>query len=100
MDIQFRDVLFFDKMITPKIITWVYWLLLALIIIGGIGTMFVSFLGGLLSMAAGLVFARVWCELMMLFFKINESVRRIADAQAGVVEIDSDDAITVEDATE
>ena len=35
-----KDVLYFDIMLTPKIITALYWLLLAGSVIGGIGSMF------------------------------------------------------------
>lgn len=38
-----KSVLLFDKMLPPKIITIVYWLLLLPAIIGGIGSMFSSF---------------------------------------------------------
>jgi Domain of unknown function (DUF4282) len=35
-----KALLFFDSMITPKIITFVYWLLLLAAVVGGIGSMF------------------------------------------------------------
>jgi hypothetical protein len=84
MDIQIRDVFFFDTMIAPKIITGVYWLLLAVTVVGGIFTMFTSFLAGLLGMIVAVVFVRIWCELMILLFKVNENIKRLADATAGV----------------
>ncbi len=40
-----RQVLFFDSMITPRIITFVYWLLLLVVAFSGIGSMFFGFGG-------------------------------------------------------
>lgn len=82
-----KDVLFFDSMLTPKIITFVYWLLLAASVIGGIGTWFGgyggltfgSFLTGLAIMVGGGIGARIWCELLIVLFKINENTKKIAD---------------------
>jgi hypothetical protein len=82
-----RDVLFFESMLTPKIITAVYWLLLILCVFGGIGSMFSGyqgftfggFLGGLAIMLGGAIGARIWCELLIVLFKIHENIRKIAD---------------------
>ena len=45
-----KDIFFFDSMLTPKIITVVYWLLLASAVFSGLATMFAgyekNFLGG------------------------------------------------------
>jgi hypothetical protein len=35
-----KDFLFFDKMLTPKIIIFVYWLLLLVAVVGGLSSMF------------------------------------------------------------
>ncbi len=78
-----KDVLFFDKMLTPKIITFVYWLLLAAAVFGGIGSMFAGYGGfgfgkfimGIVYAAAGAVFARIWCELLIVLFKMNEALQ-------------------------
>ena len=35
-----KDFLFFDKMIMPKVITFIYWLALLGCIVGGLATMF------------------------------------------------------------
>ena len=40
-----RQILFFDSMLTPKVITLVYWLLLFGALITGIGTWFTGFGG-------------------------------------------------------
>ncbi|WP_019567523.1 DUF4282 domain-containing protein [Thioalkalivibrio sp. ALMg13-2] len=84
-----RDLFFFDTMLTPKIITIVYWLLLVGVALAGIGTMFtggrfgnemtfVSFLMGLGVIIFGAIGARVWSELLIVIFKIHENLKKMA----------------------
>ena len=80
-----RDVLFFDNMLTPKIITIVYWLLLLAAIVGGLGSMFGGYGGftigkfflGLFYVVAGAIGARIWCELLIVLFKMNEALQEM-----------------------
>ena len=82
-----KGILFFDNMLTPKIITFVYWLLLLVAVVSGIGAMFTgysgvtfgSFIMGIGIAIAGAVGARIWCELLIVLFKINENIKKIAD---------------------
>ncbi|MGO5000600.1 DUF4282 domain-containing protein [Oceanisphaera sp. W20_SRM_FM3] len=82
-----RNVLFFDSMLTPKIITVVYWIMLAgtaLFGLIGIGAALFSgnlagFFISLFGTAAGLVFTRMWCELLIVLFKINGNLQKVAD---------------------
>ena len=76
---EIRDVLFFDKMLTPTIIVVVYWILAVGAILGGIGMMFAnSFISGLLVIVFGVLFARIWCELLIVLFKINEHMQTVS----------------------
>jgi hypothetical protein len=72
--VEFRDLLFFDKLIMPKVITFVYWLMLFGCIIGGLVTMFGSFISGLGILIGGVILSRLYCELMIVLFKMNESL--------------------------
>jgi len=80
-----NDFLKFDNMITPKIITFVYWLLLLGVLCGGLASMFggfggfsiVRFLLGLLYMVLGALGARIWCELLIVLFKMNEALQEM-----------------------
>jgi hypothetical protein len=73
-----RDFFFFDKMLTPKVITIIYWLMLISVVIGGLTYMFtVSLLTGLLVLVGGLIAVRIWCELAVIFFKMNEALQAI-----------------------
>jgi hypothetical protein len=65
-----KSILFFDNMLTPKIITLVYWLLLLATVAGGFGFIFGGYEGftfgklfmGVFYMLAGAVGARIWCD--------------------------------------
>lgn len=77
-----RSVFFFDSMLTPKIITFVYWLLLLIAIVSGVAAMmnqYDGFLMGLAIIVFGAIGARLWCELMIVLFKINENVQKMAN---------------------
>ena len=78
-----KDLLFFESMLTPKIITIVYWFLLLVAVVSGLGTMFSGqFIGGILVLVGGMLGARIWCELLIVLFKSNENIKKIANGQA------------------
>ncbi|MCW0353964.1 DUF4282 domain-containing protein [Pantoea ananatis] len=71
----------FDKLITPKIITALYLVTVALLAIAAVITFFtrgVNSAGLILLLMA--VFARVFFESIMVSFKNNEYLRRIAES--------------------
>ena len=80
-----KELLYFDKMVTPNIITIVYWLLLLVAVISGLGTIFgqpggvtfMSFIGGIFMAVAGSIFARIWCELLIVLFKMNDALQEL-----------------------
>jgi hypothetical protein len=72
-------------MITPTIITFIYWLALLAAVIAGLGTMFggmggsgfLGFLMGILVIVFGVIAARIWCELLIVLFRMNEALQEI-----------------------
>ncbi|MFN3842468.1 MAG: DUF4282 domain-containing protein [Rehaibacterium terrae] len=82
-----RHLLFFDSMLTPKIITLVYWLCLLAAVFSGLFSMFGGwggftfgkFLTGLVVIAGGAIAARIWCEILIVLFKIHENLRVLAE---------------------
>jgi hypothetical protein len=77
--VDIKDALFFDKMLTPKIITIVYWIVLAVLILGAVVAIVSGeFLVGL-GMLFSVLFARIWCELMIVAFKMNEALQVLRD---------------------
>lgn len=81
-----KDLMFLDAMLTPKLITLIYWLLLAAAVVSGVSAMFAGYgfsfgrlLWGLAIIAGGALAARVWCELLIVLFKIHENMKRLAE---------------------
>jgi hypothetical protein len=78
-----KDIFFFDSMLTPKIITFVYWLMLLGSLISGLSAMFASYGGGIFSglgiIIGGAIGSRIWCELLIVLFKIHENLQKIAN---------------------
>ncbi|WET17061.1 DUF4282 domain-containing protein [Yersinia intermedia] len=67
-------------MLTPKILTGLYWLLLVLIIISGVFVMIsTSVIGGFFSILGGVLATRICFEMIMIAFKNNEYLKKIAD---------------------
>lgn len=90
-----KTFFFFDSMLTPKIITFVYWLALLFAVVqglwiwrsmfavyGGFHFDFINFLLGLGIIVGGTVGARLSCELLIVLFKIHQYTKRLADKQA------------------
>lgn len=82
----------FRKMITPVIIQVLFWVgavaavLLGLITMatsfGRYGGGAVTFLSGLFIMILGPVFVRIYCELLILLFRMNETLTEIKNGLA------------------
>ena len=79
-----NDFLSFRTMITPVIIQIIFWIGVALCIIFGIGIILVgSRFGsggpvyGLLVLLFGPVVVRIYCEILIIFFRINETLTEI-----------------------
>ncbi|MCL2162119.1 MAG: DUF4282 domain-containing protein [Betaproteobacteria bacterium] len=80
-----KDLLSFDTLVTPKILTLIYWLGLVAVVISGVVTFFTSlFAGSLKGMAGGLLWillggliVRLYCELLIVVFKMNEALQEI-----------------------
>ena len=72
-----RDIFFFDNMVTPKVITFVYWLMLLGAVIAGIAvwTAVGYFSLGLMVLVGAVIGARIWCELLIVLFKMNEALQ-------------------------
>lgn len=79
-----KELLFLEDMITPKVITFIYWLALIAIVLGGLFTIFQGqIIVGLLTLVGGAIGARVWCELIIVIFRINENLKKIAERNSG-----------------
>jgi predicted membrane metal-binding protein len=88
---ELRDLFQWERFITPSIIKIFYWLVVILCllvgvagVLGGLAAMFVSPLGGLVSvvgsligMLIGIIFDRIMAEYVLIMFRINEHLGAI-----------------------
>lgn len=86
-----RDLLYFDSMVTPKIVTFIYWLMLVVAALAGLvllskgfGMMkYSGFAGFGMIVAAPILallmalMARIYCEILIVVFKINEALQEM-----------------------
>lgn len=86
-----RSWLYFDTMVTPKIITFIYWVMLAAAAISGLVLLFKGFgvmkwndfagfgmvVAAPILAALSALLARVYCEIMIVLFKMNEALQDI-----------------------
>jgi membrane associated rhomboid family serine protease len=80
-----NEFLTFRKMITPMIIQIIFWIGVALSVIVGLFAIITSLsygaplgaLIGLLYMVVGPLVIRIYCELLILFFRMNDSLNQI-----------------------
>ncbi|MDR2261342.1 MAG: DUF4282 domain-containing protein [Azoarcus sp.] len=78
-----KELLTFETMITPKIITVVYYIALLMVFAFGISLIFnersviMGIFKGVVTIALGSLGVRVYCELCIVFFKMNESLAEL-----------------------
>lgn len=88
-----QSFLSFNKMITPSIITVIYYILLVAVILGGLITIFAG-LGapfdgsgmtfmGFLILFLGPVLVRVYCEILIVLFRIPVSLVSVDETLKG-----------------
>jgi hypothetical protein len=74
------DFFSFRRMITPVIIQVLFWIFTAVAVIGGLALLFRgggATLAGLLWIVTGPLIARVYCEILIVIFRINETLTEI-----------------------
>ena len=72
-----NDFLSFRKMITPIFIQVIFWLFVIMIVIAGLASMLqggTAIFSGLLMIVVGPLFVRVYCELLILLFRIYDEL--------------------------
>lgn len=78
------EYLTFRKMITPVFIQVIFWVVVAAIVIGGLVQIANDeALGGILLIILGPLGARIYAEILIVIFRINDNVAGIRQAKAG-----------------
>jgi hypothetical protein len=76
------EYLTFRRLITPSLVQIVFWLGLVFIVIIGLGTMFTwSFWQGLAILVLGPLVLRIYCEIVIVLFRINNTLTDMLDLQ-------------------
>ena len=71
-------IFYLEEMVTPKLLTIFYWILLFAFITKGIGDVFEGdFFRGLVWIVGGSLASRVACELVVIVFHINENLHSL-----------------------
>lgn len=82
------DFLRFRRMITPVIIEVIFWVGMVIALLSALGMIIAGFSGGhgggggqvlmgLLMLVLGPLYVRIVCELIIIFFRINETLTDI-----------------------
>lgn len=79
-----KDYLTFRRMITPVFIQVIFWIAVVGIVIGAFAMMANDSVGGgLLLLILGPLAARIYAEILMVIFRINDNVAAIRGAKTG-----------------
>jgi hypothetical protein len=85
---NWNEFLSFRRFVTPAVIQVIFWLLILANFVFAIYTMTLggwSILIGFIQIFLGSLMIRVYCELIMLFFRIYDSVRGIEGKGSGSI---------------
>ena len=85
-----QDFLTFKLMVTPVIIQIIFWIGVGLCLLSGLGAIIMGFagggvmlvIGGLVYMVVGPILVRIYCELLILFFRMNQTLTDIRNLTA------------------
>ena len=82
------DFLTFRRMVTPVIIQILFWIGVAITVIAGLVLIFVggpnmsggqAVLSGIVTVVLGPIFVRIYAELLIILFRINETLTDISN---------------------
>jgi hypothetical protein len=76
-----EEYISFRKMITPVLIQVLFWVGIVVVVIAALVMMFghgiAGFIGGLVYLVVGPIFVRVYCELIIVLFRIFEELKSL-----------------------
>jgi hypothetical protein len=83
-----EEIFTFKKLITPPVVKALFWILsIAFIVVGFVHVIGVASTGGILYALAGLLFLvlglitlRIYCEVILIFFFIQEAITELRES--------------------
>lgn len=77
------DLLFFNRLIMPSVLTFFYWISLAFIVLGSLFNIFQgNFFYGLFCLIIGVIVTRICFELICVSFSINRNLEKLVQLQS------------------
>ena len=75
-----KQFISFESFITPSIIVFIFWLSIIGISLSGIVAIFSGYIFyGIVEVVLGVIFTKVFCEILIVLFKINNHLKEIAE---------------------
>ncbi len=75
-----KDFFFFHSMLTPWLIQFLFWVGLVLVVMTALSDLFqAEYLQFLKVLLIGPIILRIFCEIFILFFRINDTLSDIKD---------------------
>ncbi|MCX8575266.1 MULTISPECIES: DUF4282 domain-containing protein [unclassified Gilliamella] len=82
-DFKLIDLLFFNRLIMPSILTILYWLSLACVVLSCLFNIFQgNFFYGLFCLISGAIVTRIGFELICVTFSINRNLEKLVAMQS------------------
>lgn len=78
-----QEYLTFRRMITPVFIQVIFWILVAIVVIIGIVRLADEPLAGLAIIVFGPLAIRIYAEILIVMFRINDNLADIRNAKVG-----------------
>ena len=76
------EYLSFEKLLTPLLVRVLFWIGLVISILSALGSIFTGeFTRGLLILILGPLATRIYCEIIIVVFQINNTLTEIRDNQ-------------------
>ena len=92
-DFQFKDLMFLDKMVTPLVMTVIYWIgcvflglgsliyLITRLASGSVTQILIGIITTPIILVLGFLYIRILCEVLIVIFKIHGNLQKIADKE-------------------
>ncbi len=77
------EYLRFHKMVTPVVIQVIFWLVATIVVVAGVLQLRANTLAGLALIVLGPLVVRIYAELLIVLFEINDAVQDMRSASRG-----------------
>lgn len=80
-----KDWFYLNRLLIPQILTIIYWIMLAIVVLASLSTLFkVGFFSGLIELIGSVIATRIIFEIIIVIFGINRNLEKLIELQHGV----------------